>query len=369
MHYRLYSLLILILSIAGNNIPAIAQEYAGFIDDAKFASTDSLMNIGGIEYYMLYENYEDVHFFSLLSEKRETFIIGPAIPSDTIYQNGDICGRLGVENIRKPLAEMKNDSMIVDNKYPAFFTRCESVSPCNFKACDTNNFGYKILVDFPTAEGAQWDYLRFWIINYVDTFTNMDMLYFDDVYLEKNIDKSMLPTEVLRRTHPEAFEIANINDGQAIVDHFRDMYMRQVYFLKNLDFSFPLSYLRLFISPRFMNERYVTFFISTNFYAYGAHDFPIERYVTFDMKRLEVVKNRGFFQTGAMEDVKNLLQQEMKKKGLELGDADMPQVAIYGDNVVFSFQPYQVGSFAEGISHFTISKDKLRKCIARDRMW
>ena len=264
MHYRLYSLLILLLSIAGNNIPAIAQEYAGFIDDAKFASTDSLMNIGGIEYYMLYENYEDVHFFSLLSEKRETFIIGPAIPSDTLYQNGDICGRLGVENIRKPLAELKNDSMIVDNKYPAFFTRCESVSPCNFKACDTNNFGYKILVDFPTAEGAQWDYLRFWIINYVDTFTNMDMLYSDDVYLEKNIDKSMLPTEVLRRTHPEAFEIANINDGQAIVDHFRDMYMRQVYFLKNLDFSFPLSYLRLFISPRFMNDRYVTFFISNH---------------------------------------------------------------------------------------------------------
>ena len=54
--------MILLLSIAGNNIPAIAQEYAGFIDDAKFASTDSLMNIGGIEYYMLYENYEDVHF-------------------------------------------------------------------------------------------------------------------------------------------------------------------------------------------------------------------------------------------------------------------------------------------------------------------
>lgn len=348
---------------------AMAQQYAGFIDDAKYATSDSLMKINGIEYYLLYENYENVHFLSLLSEKRETFVIGPATPADTLYQNGDICGRLGVENIRKPLASIKNDSMIVDNKYPNIFTRCESVSPCNFKACDTNNFGYKILIDYPTADGAQWDYLRFWIINYVDTFTNMDMLYFDDVFLEKNIDKSMLPTEVLKREHPEAFQIDNIKDGQAIVDHYRDMYMRQVYFLKNLDFSFPLSYLRLFMSPRYVDDRYVTFFISTNLYSYGAHDFPIERYVTFDMKRLEVVKNRGFFKNGSLEDVKNLLKQKMSAKGYELGDADIPQIAIFGDEVIFSFQPYQIGSFADGISHFTINKEELKKYIARDRMW
>ena len=176
---------------------APAQQYAGFIDDIRNATTDSLMNVDGVEYYLLYEDYENVHFLSLLSEKREVSIIGPATPADTLYQNGFVCGRLGIEQVRRPLGEMRNDSMLVTNKYPDLFTRCESVSPCNFKACDTNNFGYKILMDFPSREGAQWDFLRYWLINYVDTFTNMDMLYYDDVYLEKNIDKSMPPTEMI----------------------------------------------------------------------------------------------------------------------------------------------------------------------------
>lgn len=348
---------------------AMAQRYAGFIDEARFNTSDSLMNVGGMEYYLLYENYENVHFLSLLSEKRETFIIGPAIPEDTLYQDGYICGRLGVEKVRQPLDSLKNDSMLVVNKYPDFFVRCESVSPCNFKACDTNNFGYKIIVDFPTSDGAQWDFLKSWIINFVDTITNMDMMYFDDVYMEQNIDNTMLPTQVLKRNHPEAFEIEDINDGQAIVDHFRDMYMRQVYYLKNLDFSFPLSYLRIFISPRYLSDRYVTFFVATNLYAYGAHDFPLERYVTFDLKKKEMVKNNSFFIQKAGEAVKRLLEEEMKNEGMEMGDAELPQAAIYEDDVVFSFQPYQVGTYADGISHFKIGKQKLRKYIAKDRWW
>lgn len=348
---------------------ARAQQFAGFVEDVRNATSDSLMNVGGVEYFLLYEDYEKVHFLSMMSEKRETSIIGPAIPADTLYQNGYICGNLGIERVRRPLAEMGNDSMLVTNKYPSLFTRCESVSPCNFKACDTNNFGYKILIDFPKAEGAQWDYLRFKIINFVDTFTNMDMLYYDDVYLEKNLDRESLPTEMIRKAHPEAFEIENINDGQAIVDHFRDMYMRQVYYLKNQDFSFPLSYLRLFMSPRFVSDRYVTYFISTNFYAYGAHDFPIERYVTFDLKRMEVVTNKNLFREAVGKELRSMLDEEMRKRGSSLDNADIPQVAIFGDHVVFSFQPYQIGTFAEGISHFTIPKDKLRRFIIRERLW
>ena len=343
-----------------------AQQYAGFIDDVRNATTDSLMNVGGIEYYLLYEDYENVHFLSLLSEKREVAVIGPAEPADTIYQNGDICGKLGIEEVRRPLEMMKNDSMLVTNKYPWLFTRCESVSPCNFKACDTNNFGYKILVDFPASEGPQWDFLRFWIINYLDTFTNMDMLYYDDVYLEKNLDKSALPTEMIRKAHPDAFEIEDINDGQGVVDHFRDMYMRQVYYLKNQDFTFPLSYLRIFMTPRFVDNRYVTYYISTNFYAYGAHDFPLERYVTFDMKRGEVLTNSKFFKSDKIEGVRAFLAEQMSEKGLQISDVELPQVALFDDKVIFSFQPYQIGSFADGITHFTIPRERLRKFIARD---
>ena len=276
---------------------------------------------------------------------------------------------LGVEKVRLPLDSFKNNDMLVTNKYPKLFARCESVSPCNFKLCDTNNFGYKIIVDYPTTDGEQWDFIKSWTINFIDSITNMDMMYFEDVYLETNIDNTMLPTQVLRRKHPEAFEIEDINDGQAVVDHFRDLYMRQVYYLKNLDFSFPLNYLRIFISPRYVSERYVTFFVATNLYAYGAHDFPLEHYVTFDMKKKERVRNNVFFLPKAGDAVRRILEEEVKKGGLEMGDAELPQVAIYEDDVVFSFQPYQVGTYADGISHFKIEKEKLRKYISKDRWW
>ena len=345
---------------------AKAQQYAGFVDDIRNATSDSLMNIGGVEYYLLYEDYEKVHFLSMMSEKRETSIIGPALPADTLYQNGDICGDLGLERVRRPLAEMGNDSMLVTNKYPQLFTRCESVSPCNFKACDTNNFGYKILVDFPSAEGELWDHLRYWIINFVDSFTNMDMLYYDDVYLEKNLNKGMLPTEMIRKAHPDAFEIEDISDGQAIVDHFRDMYMRQVYYLKNQDFSFPLSYLRIFMSPRFISDRYVTYFISTNFYAYGAHDFPIERYVTFDLRNMKVLTNNELFRAGDIRKVRGILAEKLGGRDYDVSHYDLPQAALMEDEVVFSFQPYQIGSFADGITHLAIPKEQLRKYIVTD---
>ena len=358
---NIFLLCILIVSSA-----AKAQQYAGFVDDIRNATSDSLMNIGGVEYYLLYEDYEKVHFLSMMSEKRETSIIGPALPADTLYQNGDICGYLGLERVRRPLAEMGNDSMLVTNKFPQLFTRCESVSPCNFKACDTNNFGYKILVDFPSAEGELWDHLRYWIINFVDSFTNMDMLYYDDVYLEKNLNKGMLPTEMIRKAHPDAFEIEDISDGQAIVDHFRDMYMRQVYYLKNQDFSFPLSYLRIFMSPRFLTDRYVTYFISTNFYAYGAHDFPIERYVTFDLMNMKVLTNNELFRAGDISKVRGILAEKLGGRDYDVSHYDLPQAALMEDAVVFSFQPYQIGSFAEGITHISIPKEQLRKYIVPD---
>lgn len=347
----------------------LAQQYAGFIDDVRNGTSDSLMNINGVEYYLLYEDYENVHFLSLLSEKRETFVLGPAIPSDTLYQNGELCVRLGIEELRKRLTDMGNHDMVVENKYPDLFTRCESVSPCNFKACDTNNFGYKILVDFPSAEGAKWDFLRFWLINYIDNFTNLDMLYYDDVYLEQNINQNALPTAVLKREHPEAFEIEDIKDGQAIVDHFRDIYMRQVYYLKNMDFSFPMCYLRIFITPRYVSERYITFFISTNYYSYGAHDLPLERYITFDMQKLEVVNNTNLFRPGMLDEVKKVLANVMAEKGNDIDDNDVPQASVFGNSLVFSFQPYQIGSYSDGISHFVIEKEKLKPYIQKSKLW
>ena len=354
-----YSLILCMVLIFSQN--AFAQRYAGFMDDFRNATTDSLMVVDGVRYFMLYVDYEDVHYISLLNEYGERFPIGPAVPADTVFQNGYVYARLGCEMLRKPLGELKHDSLFVENEYPDLFERCESTSPCNFRACDTNNFGCELLVDYPTAEGEGWDFMRQWIVNYVDTFTNMDAIYFGDMFMEQNISESSLPMAVLKRNNPAAFIVQDNSVGQDVLDHYRDVYMRQVYYLKNEDFGYPLCYLRVFITPRYLSDRYVTLFISTDFFAYGAHDYPGEKYVTFDMERCEVVDNAMLFNKNAMPKVVAALEEEMERQDRYIGKNAMPQAALMEDGVVFSFQPYQIGTFADGLFHFVIPYEKLEK--------
>lgn len=142
--------------------------------------------------------------------------------------------------------------------------------------------------------------------------------------------------------------------------------MRQVYYLKNEDFGFPLCYLRAFITPRYVSDRYVTLFVSTLLFAYGAHDFPGERYITFDMKTGEVVTNETFFKPSALKQVKAKLEEYMECEGRYIGKNEMPQVALMEDGVVFSFQPYQIGSYADGLFHFVVPYDEVKRYIKKN---
>ena len=363
---RLFSGLALVLSmLVWTPLNSYAQKYAGFMDDFLNISTDSLMTVDGVHYYMLYVDYNDVHFVSLLSERGERYIIGPAVPEDTIFCDGNVYARLGYERLSRPLSELKHDSMFVENEYPLLFERCEATSPCNFRACDTNNFGCELLVDYPVAEGEAWDVIRDWIVDFIDNFTNMDAIYFDDVFMETNIDDSQLPMAILKKNNPAAFLLQDKSVGQDVLDHYRDVYMRQVYYLKNEDFGYPLCYLRAFITPRYVTDDYVTLFISTDFFAYGAHDFPAERYVTFDMKNYRMVNNENLFKKGQLEKVKKILEDRMEQDDRYMGKNAMPQAAIMPDGVVFSFQPYQIGTYSEGLFHYVIPFDQLYKYFAK----
>ena len=335
------------------------------MDDFLNISTDSLMMVDGVRYYMLYVDYNDVHFVSLLSEHGQRYVIGPAVPEDTVFRDGKVYARLGCETLSRPLAELKHDSMFVENKYPHFFERCEATSPCNFRACDTNNFGCELMVDYPTEEGDAWDVVRDWIVDFIDMFTNMDAIYFDDVFMETNIDQTQLPTAVLKRNNPAAFVLQDKTVGQDVLDHYRDVYMRQVYYLKNEDFGYPLCYLRAFITPRYLTDDYLTLFVSTDFFAYGAHDYPAERYVTFDMKNHRMVNSDNLFKKGKQDQVREILEQVLEEDDRYLGKNPMPQPALMPQGVVFSFQPYQIGTYSEGLFHYVIPYQKLQKYFSK----
>ena len=95
----------------------------------------------------------------------------------------------------------------------------------------------------------------------------------------------------------------------------------------------------------------------------------LERYPEFDLKKKEVVNNMNFFQEGKQGEVKKVLADIMREKGHDIEDNELPQVAVFEDNVIFSFQPYQIGTYSDGISHFLINKDKLKKYIQKNKAW
>ena len=57
------------------------------------------------------------------------------------------------------------------------------------------------------------------------------------------------------------------------------------------------------------------------------------------------------------------------EKGNDIEDNDLPQVSVFGNNLIFSFQPYQIGSYSDGISHFVIDKERLKRYIQKGKMW
>ena len=62
-----------------------------------------------------------------------------------------------------------------------------------------------------------------------------------------------------------------------------------------------------------------------------------------------------------MPKVMAALEEEMEKQDRYLGKNPMPQAALVEDGVVFSFQPYQIGTFADGLFHFVLPYESLRK--------
>ena len=66
------------------------------------------------------------------------------------------------------------------------------------------------------------------------------------------------------------------------------------------------------------------------------------------------------------ESEKAKLEEYMECEGRYIGKNEMPQVALMEDGVVFSFQPYQIGSYADGLFHFVVPYDEVKRYIKKN---
>ncbi|WP_288149546.1 RsiV family protein [Bacteroides acidifaciens] len=140
------------------------------------------------------------------------------------------------------------------------------------------------------------------------------------------------------------------------------------------------------------NGQYVTYRFYTYYYTMGAHGFMEEYYLTFDNENGRILGYNDIFGANDFKKVLDLLEQEitaqkkefmnfdgiypasLEKDELESNASEIlkevydgayyPRPALTNQGVVFSYQPYEKGSFAEGILHFVIPYSKLDIKIA-----
>ena len=141
------------------------------------------------------------------------------------------------------------------------------------------------------------------------------------------------------------------------------------------------------------NGQYVTYRFYTYYYTMGAHGFMEEYYLTFDNENGRILGYNDIFGANDFKKVLDLLEQEitaqkkefmnfdgiypasLEKDELESNASEIlkevydgayyPRPALTNQGIVFSYQPYEKGSFAEGILHFVIPYSKLDVKVPR----
>lgn len=183
-------------------------------------------------------------------------------------------------------------------------------------------------------------------------------------------------------------------------------YAAAVYFSEKKDMYanadyYPVTlFLAISYRARISNGRYVTYQEYTNEYSDGLHGYCTERLLSYDVEHQCEVDFDYLFKPGTMSKVKQLfylqaIRDERFKRQMpqydttedsvaevariidkwiqDYGDSTaalhLPRPALSESGVVFSFQPYEIGCFADGTFHFTIPYRQLSPYLTEQGHW
>jgi len=193
----------------------------------------------------------------------------------------------------------------------------------------------------------------------------------------------------------------DVNDVQRIANFAAAVYfsgVKETYGSDSTDYPLML-YRAQSYRARVSNSRYVTYQVYTNEYSNGLHGYYTERLLTYDTEHQKEVDWDYLF----TPDSKEQIEEQVFKKAMSdvrfsycfendssladslvavrehikswyeqfssPGSFPLPQPALAEQGVVFSFQPYEIGSFAAGTFHFTIPYSLLRPYLTDHGRW
>lgn len=128
--------------------------------------------------------------------------------------------------------------------------------------------------------------------------------------------------------------------------------------------------------------KYITYRFYTFYYTMGMHGFMEEYYLTFDSKTGRLLGAEDLFKTGKYDKAIKILEKKINDYKHEYMSEDIhftadlaessleanstaiiketvsgkiyPRPAMTNNGVAFTYQPYEMGAFTEGVIHFTV---------------
>lgn len=380
----------------GNSIDGLSTDMSDSITEAKSRYYgDTLFQYDGKTVIADYFTEEDKEVSSLSTCLLLTYADTVAVDTCRVIGNGAYVAdgtifkyAVGIDTIRYDMRHLPDSvsptreilsANIVEHKYVHSFELTDSSWRCDFK------FLAYLPENHPT-----------WLNQFIATIMRNDI---QALYLDNKGADRLLKEYYGIKAKPKRVDGINAANmtPKAIARHFATVHeqlYRNEFKAEDVDGHGPKYDYMLEISPAWksLDGRYVTYRFYSYYYTMGAHGFMEEYYLTFDNENGRILGYNDIFEANDFKKVLDLLEQEitahkkefmnfdgiypasLEKDELESNASEIlkevydgsyyPRPAMTRQGIVFSYQPYEKGSFAEGILHFVIPYSKLDIKIA-----
>lgn len=354
-------------------VPAFVKRWLGGTE----CWAETICTTGGLTYYKAWADDNITH---LIYDNHRVIVGGPLLMVTPIDSTSD----------RRCIVTMCDLSTTVDFGSKASVSRLSAFGAVlpqftRYRIDTLTNIGYNVRfaleLDFPVGHSANELRIKKWLV--------------DHLFSENDVGRGSLPFYIINtRMGWDRWKYkGDMNDYRRIAG-----YAAAVYFSEKKDMSptnaihYPLEpYLALSYRARVSNGRFVTYQEITNEYCDGIHGYYTERLLSYDVENQREIDWDYLFKPGSTKAVEELFFSEALKdrrfEGVVEGSGSqeenaaalrshiegwiheytdstatfqLPPPALGEQGVVFSFQPYEIGCFADGAFHFTIPYAKLK---------
>ena len=363
-------------------VPAFVKRWLGGID----CWAETICSAGGQTYFRA---YADNNITQLIYDNHRVIVAGPLLKVTPIDSTSD----------SKCMVTMCDLNTTVDFANPTSVNRLSAFGAqlpkfTRYRLDTLADMGYNVRftleLDYPVGHGASELRIKKWLI--------------DHLFSEKDAGSGSLPFYInnTRMGWDRWKYKGDMNDYRRIAS-----YTAAVYFAEKKDMyginadHYPLEpFLAISYRARVSNGCFVTYQETTNEYGDGLHGYFTERLLSYDIEHQQEIDWDFLFRPGSTKDIEQLFFREALKDsryeryaiGSQSEDESiarlrshiegwiqdyndstetfrLPQPTLSERGVVFSFQPYEIGCFAEGTFHLTIPYPKLKPYLTEQARW